>query len=250
MCAQTIAAILFGGLGLSVASDGAFQAATSQSLHGPAHSQQVALVFEISQGTKGVAPVLEVLRRLGVPATFFFTGRWADENPELAQAIAEDGHAIGNGAWSRKDLNKLAGWEIKREALQADDHFVSRFARNYVPLFRPPCGRANPQARAIIHHLGFTLVHCTFDSTGPTAAPADASMIERHILQRTDEELDGASILLHASTPQTAEALATVVRSLWRRGFEFVSLTTWIGIDPSLATSERSVLNKAMGWLE
>jgi peptidoglycan/xylan/chitin deacetylase (PgdA/CDA1 family) len=231
-------------MGLCFASNGAFQAATPQSLHGPAHSQQVALVFEISQGTKGVPEVLKVLRMLGIPGTFFFTGRWADENPELAQSIAEDGHAIGNGAWSRKDLNKLPAWEIKREALQADDRFVSRFSRNYVPLFRPPCGRANPQVRSIIHDLGFTVVHCTFDSPDPTATATDASMIERHILQRTDAELDGASILLHANMPQTAKALSAVVRSLWRRGFEFVSLPTWIGIDSSLRTSEPPVLSK------
>jgi peptidoglycan/xylan/chitin deacetylase (PgdA/CDA1 family) len=235
--------LLIAGLGLSLATNDAAETRSAQSVQGRSHFRQVALVFEVSQGSKGVVEVLDVLERLGVTATFFFTGRWADQHPAVAQSIARGGHAIGNGAWSRKNLNHLADWEVEREALQADDRFVSRFSRNYVPLFRSPLERANPRVRTLIRALGFTVVHCTFDSLGRASPSADASMIERHILQHSDAQLDGASILLHAGLPQTAKALPAVIRSLWGRGFEFVSLAEWMG--PSAGNSEPPVLSDA-----
>lgn len=217
------------GLSLLAAQPGGSGASPSvPGTRGPAEARQVALVFEVS-GTGGALPeVLAALQRLGVQATFFITGRWAEQHPGQASMIAEAGHAIGNGAWSRKDLCRLADWQVQRELLLADDRFGLMFGAQYVPLFRAPSGVVDSRVQAVIEKLGFTVVRCTIDSHDEGGGPVVAANIERRILQHRDEELDGASILLHCDAPQTAAALSTTVRSLRRRGFEFVPLTEWI----------------------
>ncbi|NLX07268.1 MAG: polysaccharide deacetylase family protein [Phycisphaerae bacterium] len=44
---------------------------------------------------EGTPEILNVLRRQGVPATFLFTGREAEHNPDIVARVLSDGHEIG-----------------------------------------------------------------------------------------------------------------------------------------------------------
>ena len=55
------------------------------------------LTFNISWGSRVPGPVLDVLKKENVQATFFIGGTWAKNYPELARRIVHEGHEIGGG---------------------------------------------------------------------------------------------------------------------------------------------------------
>lgn len=56
----------------------------------------VALTFDISWGHRTLPPVLDILRREGVRATFFLSGPWAEHHPDLVRAIVAGGHEVAS----------------------------------------------------------------------------------------------------------------------------------------------------------
>ena len=67
--------------------------------HGPRHRRALALTFD--DGPSESTPrILEVLAGYSVPATFFQCGANVERLPEIARAVAEAGHEIGNHSHS------------------------------------------------------------------------------------------------------------------------------------------------------
>src|SRR5690606_8066167 len=62
----------------------------------PTNSRIVALTFDAGANADGLPSILATLRSTGVPATFFLTGRWAQNYPAGVRQITAGGHRIGN----------------------------------------------------------------------------------------------------------------------------------------------------------
>lgn len=67
--------------------------------HGDRRRKALALTFDDgpSEGTGGI---LDILAHYGVPATFFQVGAHVERLPEVARAVAQAGHEIGNHSYS------------------------------------------------------------------------------------------------------------------------------------------------------
>ncbi len=88
--------------------------------------------------TEHITPwVLDTLRKYDAKATFFCTGKNAEQHPELIERIREEGHAIGNHTYSHtKSL--LGQCEVYVEDVDLANEFLKS------NLFRPPYGRISP----------------------------------------------------------------------------------------------------------
>ena len=51
--------------------------------------------------------MLAHFRQAGAKVTFFLTGRWAEQNTELARLLAEEGHEVGNHGLSHVHPKQL-----------------------------------------------------------------------------------------------------------------------------------------------
>ncbi|MGB6304770.1 MAG: polysaccharide deacetylase family protein, partial [Acidobacteriaceae bacterium] len=58
--------------------------------------RQIALTFDDGPNDPDTYRLLDVLAKYGVRATFFMIGRFVQERPEIARAVAAAGHLIGN----------------------------------------------------------------------------------------------------------------------------------------------------------
>ncbi len=58
-------------------------------------------------GAVGLRRILDLLRRRGVPATFFVPGHTALAYPELVRRIRDDGHELGHHGWVHEGLSQL-----------------------------------------------------------------------------------------------------------------------------------------------
>jgi peptidoglycan-N-acetylglucosamine deacetylase len=96
----------------------------------------VALTFDDGPHPESTPPLLEILSRHHVKATFFMLGIMAERYPELVRQVADAGHVIGNHSWDHPSFPVISGAE-RRAQIRACSTAIAPYGQN---LFRPPYG--------------------------------------------------------------------------------------------------------------
>src|SRR5450631_347493 len=106
-------------------------------------SEQIALTYDDGPNDPHTLRLLDVLAKHSVRATFFMIGRYVRQRPDIARAVAQAGHIIGNHTFTHPVLTFQSGAETRsqlvdcRQALQDAIGEHSKF-------FRPPFGARRP----------------------------------------------------------------------------------------------------------
>jgi peptidoglycan/xylan/chitin deacetylase (PgdA/CDA1 family) len=106
-----------------------------------------------------------VLRREGVPATFFLTGNFVRDFPATARPIAAAGSRIGNHTVSHPHLTRLSDAAVLQEILGGARQVTAVVGKNPAPLFLFPFGGESARAIAIADQAGYVPVRWTVDRT-------------------------------------------------------------------------------------
>ncbi len=83
--------------------------------HGDLMSQYIPEAERFSQVCDAMEPILDILRRAGVRATFFTVGEVARDHPELIAQLAAEGHEIACHTMSHPNLWRLTEEEFSNE---------------------------------------------------------------------------------------------------------------------------------------
>jgi peptidoglycan/xylan/chitin deacetylase (PgdA/CDA1 family)/glycosyltransferase involved in cell wall biosynthesis len=165
-------------------------------------------------------PILDVLRRLDVPAAFFITGTEARERPDLVREIVAAGHVLGTSGWNRRHFTEMDEGELEsalRESFAAIKEITGRTTRHV----QPPDGAYDQRVVSMLQTLGLEIWLWT--SHPHNLAPA--SCADDIVSQTTDDLTPGSVILLHDTDRcQTVEALPEIIRIVRERTFRFVPL--------------------------
>jgi chitin deacetylase len=86
----------------------------------PCSERLVALTLDDGPTREGTQPLLELLARHGVHATFFVVGRELEQFPELGRRIALAGHQLGNHSYTHSHMLLRSPSFIRNELLAAD----------------------------------------------------------------------------------------------------------------------------------
>lgn len=181
----------------------------------------VALTFDISWGNQTPMPVIEILKEKEVQSTFFLSGPWVKQNPEVVKRIKKDGHEIGSHGYRHINLSNLSKTEIKEEVKKAHKN-IKDVAGVDAKLIRTPNGDYNDQVIAGVHEINYEAIQWSVDSLD-WMNPGVDTIVER-VSKRSHP---GAIILMHASDTckQTADALPQVIDSLKKQGYKFVTVS-------------------------
>lgn len=181
----------------------------------------VALTFDISWGNQTPMPVIEILKENKVKSTFFLSGPWVKQYPEIPQRIKADGHEIGSHGYRHINLSTLSKNEIKDEIMKAHANIKEVTTVN-ANLIRTPNGDYNDQVIEAAHECKYEVIQWSVDSLD-WMNPGVSS-----ITGRVSKKIHpGAIILMHASDTckQTVEALPLVIKDLKAQGYEFVTVS-------------------------
>ena len=95
----------------------------------------VALTFDDGPDPDLTPPLLDLLARRGVPATFLLIGARVEQHPDLVRRALDSGHELGNHTYSHRSMATLDRTEVHRE-LERTAAVLPRPVR----WFRPPDG--------------------------------------------------------------------------------------------------------------
>ncbi len=205
---------------------------------GPANRKRVALTFDDGPNPlPDRTPVLlDQLRDLNVPATFFIVGERALMCPDLLKRIDAEGHELANHSHTHRDLTDLSTDDIWRELCRAS--VVIRDAVGVRPRFyRPPGGQLNNTVSRCAASLGMDGGYWTVDGYAFEKPPHRPAELADYVVANT---VPGAIVLLHNAPDNTLEALAGIVRRLRKQGYEFVTLSNLVRGTASESRPERS----------
>ncbi|MDF1503614.1 polysaccharide deacetylase family protein [Roseisolibacter sp. H3M3-2] len=103
---------------------------------------------------EGTAPLLDVLREAGVPATFFSTGEVAERYPDAIRAIVGAGHELGCHGHTHRRFDAMTAAEA-RDELAASSAVLRRFAA--VDAFRAPNLALPDACLPLLEEAGYAL---------------------------------------------------------------------------------------------
>lgn len=184
---------------------------------------QVALTFDDGPGP-ATSKVLDVLRDMGVPATFFVVGTQVRQRPAEVARMAAEGHSVQNHTWSHPDLRRRADGVIAGE-LQRTSDAVEAITGVRPTCVRPPYGARNMRTDAAAAAQGLRTVIWNVDSGDSRRRRPTAEQIVRNVLRQANG--GGLMVLFHdggARHDATSAALPAVIAGLRERGYSFVTV--------------------------
>jgi peptidoglycan/xylan/chitin deacetylase (PgdA/CDA1 family) len=190
----------------------------------------VALTLDAGASAAPVPRMLETLREHNVKITFFLTGKWIAENPDLARQIVADGHEIANHTFNHPDLTKLGDDAIREELAATEELIQQTTGATTRPFFRPPFGAYNRRVLQIAASEGYLPIYWTLDSLDSVGEPKTPEfLLERITGKLTPDELRGAIILAHCGSKPTADALPQILDRFAAMGFAVRKVSEVLG---------------------
>jgi peptidoglycan/xylan/chitin deacetylase (PgdA/CDA1 family) len=193
---------------------------------GAQRSRQIALTYDDGPNDPHTLPLLDVLARHGALATFFMIGRYIQQRPDIARAVAHAGHTIGNHTFTHPLLIFKSEAETRIELIDCQSALQDAIGEQ-ANLFRPPFGGRRPATLRIARALGLETVMWNvtgYDWNAPSAAEIEQKVARQ--MRGGDIILlhDGGHKAMGADRSQTVVATDNLIRRYKDQGYQFVTV--------------------------
>nr|WP_139367576.1 polysaccharide deacetylase family protein [Bacillus alkalicellulosilyticus] len=173
----------------------------------------VTLLVNVAWGNEQLPELLKIMNEQQVKSTYFLDGSWVKNNPKLAKMIVEEGHEIGNHAYSHPDMKRLSAARIKEELEKTNDVIYATL--EVTPKwFAPPSGSYRQEVVEIADAMNMHTILWSVD-TIDWRKPEPQAMVE-NVLGKVHP---GAMILMHP-TSSTAAGLEQLIIGLKAKGYQ------------------------------
>jgi chitin deacetylase len=195
----------------------------------PLHSLEttqklVALTFDDGPSTVRTLPLLALLKKHNVKATFFMLGENIEKHPEIAKEVFKDGHLIGNHSYNHPRLVFKSPAFVRRQ-IEKTDTLIQQLGRTEVKYFRPPFSSKYIVLPYLLWTMNKTLVTGTYDPPAEYAQPYPAEKVANQVVSNIS---NGAIIYLHDGKSTDKEAflksVELIIIRLKEKGYQFVRL--------------------------
>jgi cellulose synthase/poly-beta-1,6-N-acetylglucosamine synthase-like glycosyltransferase/peptidoglycan/xylan/chitin deacetylase (PgdA/CDA1 family)/spore germination protein YaaH len=211
----------------------------------------VALTFDDGPDSDWTPKILDVLKRKGVPATFFVVGENALSHPQLLNRIVAEGHELGNHSYTHPNIATLSPRGVSLE-LNATERLVEAYTGRGMRLFRAPYfGDAEPTTADELgpalaaQQRGYLNVGLHVD-TEDWQRPGAQAIVDNAVreVEAGNADRSGNIVLLHdggGNRAETLAALPVIIDALRAKGYRFVHTADLAGL------SQAQVMPKVVG---
>jgi len=92
---------------------------------------KISITIDGAWGSGKTEEILALLRKYNVKVSFFFAGRWIENNQELVLKILDNGHNIYNHSYSHPHFNSLSRNEIAAE-LEKTEELINNLRKQHI----------------------------------------------------------------------------------------------------------------------
>jgi peptidoglycan-N-acetylglucosamine deacetylase len=201
----------------------------SQVAHGPRDTRRVAITFDDGPNNPYTLEIARILDDHGAKGTFFMVGKALERRPDIARALREEGHLLGNHSYHHDSWRWL---DPRYPELERTQRVFEEDLGVCPTYYRAPHGQHTPFMARVIGHHGMTMVG--WDVSAGDWKTGDARLVARRVL---DDVQPGSIIVLHdgldgdvnANRSVLARAMPLILEGIERRGLEPVRLDTLLG---------------------
>lgn len=166
--------------------------------------------------------ILDTLKEKNVKAAFFCTLHYLTSSPDAVSRMVEEGHIVGNHtAHHPSDCSTLSRQELADEIQEVHNYMRENYGYQ-CEYFRFPGGVYSENALELVQSVGY---HSVFWSIAYADwDPKDQPSRNQAYQTLTSRLHPGAVILLHGTSPVSAEVLGEFIDYARSQGYEFSSL--------------------------
>lgn len=194
----------------------------------------IALTYDDGPNDPWTMKLLDVLAKHQVQATFFMLGKYVRQHPEIARAVHDAGHAVGNHSFSHPNLIFCSPAKVRQELEDASAAIADATGQRPY-LFRPPFGGRRPGTFKIVEEMKMLPVMWRVTCFDWNAKSTEEIM--GHVRRQT---AGGEVILLHdgghlrmgEDRSRTVAATDQLLKEYKDRGFLFVTVTEMLQMRP------------------
>jgi len=192
----------------------------------PGRSRQLALTYDDGPNDPHTQNLLDVLDKHRVKATFFLIGRYVEQRPEIARAVAQRGHVVGNHTFSHPNLVFTSEAALRSE-LEQTEAVITQAIGAHSRLFRPPFGARRPATLRVARALGLEPIMWSV-TCWDWSAPSAEYIVNKAVrgIHGGDVVLlhDGGHVAFGADRSRTVAATDELIRRYKGEGYEFVTV--------------------------
>jgi peptidoglycan-N-acetylglucosamine deacetylase len=191
-------------------------------VRGPRHDGSVCLTFDDGPDPFLTPPLLDVLRCLGVRATFFVIGAKVERYPGIVRRMAAEGHCVGNHSFHHSDPASTSARQLCQEVRRTAT-LLGGLLGHEVRFFRPPHGKLSALKLSNLWGAKQTVVLWTVDPKDyccQSAADLRAWFEARSLR-------GGDLVLMHDNVPHAIEIMPNLVQQARASGLTFSTVADW-----------------------
>lgn len=179
------------------------------------------LTFDCGYENGCTEKILDVLKDKKVPAAFFVTLPHVKSCPELIARMINEGHTVGNHSVNHPNFSTISRARMAEEIQELDNYLRINFGYSS-PFFRFPEGACSESALDLVQNAGFESVfwssaYADWDVNNPKGKQYAFDTV-------TSRLHPGCVLLLHAVSPDNADALGDIIDYAISQGYTFKSL--------------------------
>ncbi|WP_202903325.1 polysaccharide deacetylase family protein [Gorillibacterium massiliense] len=187
------------------------------------HQKAVAITFDDGPNPIYTPQILEIFREAGGKATFFIQGSNLEKYPDVAAAIHEQGHELGNHTYSHPAMTEVSE-EQRIEELQKTEELIFQTTGGKPAVFRPPYFNCNDDVARLCGRYGYAMIGAVNGDARDWEMPGTD-----FILEKTLPRLAEGSVLIfhdgYDDRSQTVEAIRQLVPRLTAEGYRLVTVS-------------------------
>ena len=181
------------------------------------------LTFDEGYENGNTGKILDILKKLNVPAAFFVVKPYIDKEPELVKRMVDEGHIVGNHSVHHPSMAQIHDSEkFKAELTGVEDAYKELTGQDMPKFFRPPMGKYSKESLALTKDLGYKTIFWSFAYKDWLVK--DQPSEEKGINKITNGSHPGCIMLLHAVSDTNTKILEQVIKNIQNSGYEFKSL--------------------------
>jgi peptidoglycan/xylan/chitin deacetylase (PgdA/CDA1 family) len=179
----------------------------------------VSLMFNVDWGAEYIPAILDLLKERNIKVTFFLTGSWALDNPELTQRMFAEGHEVGNHGGYHDHVEGLSKEKFMELIEQGEQMITESGGSSPSKLFAPPYGEWTDATVKYASEKGYKTILWSADTVDWKIPPPET--IWKRALDGAEP---GSFILMHPTQP-TLEALPVILDGLAEKNLLVVTVS-------------------------